>query len=1618
MGDNTNITGSASLTDNASSVLERIRAAVDALKSANDGAAPSADAVAKALQTLGISSEGSATGLRDLHDLVSVLQGDSSQLTQDIQALEGAIAQEGSAAQNAASSNQDLDTELNQVAGAADNAAQGLEQAGGSAVTAARELDSTTQSTGSFRDVLQQAHGALGEAQGGVEGFTSALGGTAGATTIAMAGIGALAAVALDSAKAFAEEETGIIRLDKIIEDNTTSTKAQRDAITASVDARQSLGFSDDKLRESYARLIQQTGSLSEATRLQGIAMDVARGRGMDLVSASEAVGRIAEGNTRSLRSLGIVTKDVHTAEEGLAIVQQRFAGQAEAYGSSHAAAGERVKNSADNVKEAFGGGLVTEIDDYTRALTGTTAANSGAADGMNRLQGVAEALGAGLVNVAFGGLPELTKAVERTGSTSEQFAKDYAAHMAAVTQATSDTSAQVATDLDHTGAAFQAIPDGIATASDNTAHQMTSMVSNILDAGEQIIAAGTNTGEGHTTNLYSSLEDGISNIADAAQQQIDAMDRKDDAANLGTDTGTGHTEGIYGGIIDGVGNLISAAQGNVTAMDKKDAAGGLGHDIGSKYTNQEAGGVAGARPALKAEVVSNNSVLAQGMAALEAYRKFVSETLPGVSGAITPKAPFAIPGFMTGGPGAAPVTSTPSVGGYPYASADAADREAAQKASGADPRYPGYKGDAYGGTTTYGPAGVEAYTNSERDSHTAEGSARDAETATKAEEARQREKDAAYKKAHPHQKAPPKAKHPAAKHPAKPKSKHPAAKKGPSASSLASKANGIQQDKDKIQDLGFKEKELGIEAKIAEAKGKTGAAQDKLNAVTADYKGRLEGIDSVMAGQLAQEKAVMDPLKKDYQDASNALTDMQSKHANSQHSIQVDIHNTEESLKKLEDKAQTALKPLQDDAERAQHKLDDLRKAADATREAFSTEEHPYKEQLYDLDQLETKEMRAKDAALATQQAIVDTAQTNVATVTAVQGALVGGAQTLFDSVSTEQTALVDAAKARVDALHDDMDRLVAGYDAKLDPMKDELAASKRQDTKDTHTEDLTKQADGIRNLQAQLANTALTEQQRVAIQRELTKEQQKYNSTSKEYSLEEKIAKTEAEKEVAVRAENEKIKAAEAHQKQVEAQAKAAIDAARIILEATKATAKAQIDAAQGQAAAAAKTMANMEAERTARQKYYDDQKTAINDELGAIAHRREEFDYEEHQKELSAQKDVDAANKKVTDTRALYDSLEAADKAHLLTLTTTLAAEQWNDAEEERTLGIHVGNLKLIMDDKQKVMDGMKNSIAGQKTDIETMAKNDEGAAQKDVDTAKGVEKTWTDALTAYKTWVSNYTNNRETNQAVSKLASDMSLAATAIKDAAPLTSTLADHSKRLSDNTGTADTNTANLAATLTNKANPAILGMGTAMDTFNNGSMKNMRASLDPTDSKSLAGFAMAFWDRDKETSLPKKHNTAVHDMGDAVDKYLPVQDSKWKVFTGHVVTYIDSMTTALGRFGTAVEGMPLPGDSKASGPGATPPPAGSNGSTGMRGQYSGMRGMYGTATAAAYAGGATAYAPAGGYGGGGGGQTVVTFSPVFPGVKQVPTTVQEWAPVMTSLKQAWVLDAATKGYQK
>ena len=170
------------------------------------------------------------------------------------------------------------------------------------------------------------------------------------------AAAGALAVGLKQSVNAAVEAEKTQARLQAQLKASGISFRQHSAAIEESITATSRLsGLDDEDLTDSFTNIVRVTGDVNKSLKLTGLAADFARAKHMDVAKAGELVGKVAGGNTGILSRYGISIDKGATATEALGVLQQKFGGQAEAYGKTTAGATDRARVGFENLQEVVG---------------------------------------------------------------------------------------------------------------------------------------------------------------------------------------------------------------------------------------------------------------------------------------------------------------------------------------------------------------------------------------------------------------------------------------------------------------------------------------------------------------------------------------------------------------------------------------------------------------------------------------------------------------------------------------------------------------------------------------------------------------------------------------------------------------------------------------------------------------------------------------------------------------------------------------------------------------------------------------------------------------------------------------------------------------------------------------------------------------------------------------------------------------------------------------------------------------------------------------------------------------------------------------------------------------
>ena len=262
----------------------------------------------------------------------------------------------------------------------------------------------------------------LNEADGAVESNSEKISafGKKAAAAFAVAAAAAVAygtKLAVDGVKAAIEDEAAQLRLAAALRSATGATDAQIKA-TEDMILKTSLatGVADDKLRPAMQRLAVSTKDTEEAQKLLNLALDISKGRGIELETVANALGRAQDGNTTALGRLGLGLSKAELATLTFTEVQAKLS---DLYGGAAAANAEtfqgkidRLKVGFDEAKESLGVALLPQVEKFINFLniTGIPALNGfiagltgdeGLNASLNETQRSAEAFGNAISKVA-----------------------------------------------------------------------------------------------------------------------------------------------------------------------------------------------------------------------------------------------------------------------------------------------------------------------------------------------------------------------------------------------------------------------------------------------------------------------------------------------------------------------------------------------------------------------------------------------------------------------------------------------------------------------------------------------------------------------------------------------------------------------------------------------------------------------------------------------------------------------------------------------------------------------------------------------------------------------------------------------------------------------------------------------------------------------------------------------------------------------------------------------------------------------------------------------------------------------------------------------------------------
>jgi hypothetical protein len=173
-------------------------------------------------------------------------------------------------------------------------------------------------------------------------------------TAMTIAG-GAITGVLALTVKSAAEAERKRAQFDATLKNVEGTTDDVRKALIDAADATTKLGFDNEEAAVRLAQFYQRTGDVTEAIKLNNLAMDLSRAKNVDLATASQLITMAMSGAGRVLKQYGIEIKDSATPLEALGILHQKVGGQADAFAKTYAGSMEILQNRLGDLREQIG---------------------------------------------------------------------------------------------------------------------------------------------------------------------------------------------------------------------------------------------------------------------------------------------------------------------------------------------------------------------------------------------------------------------------------------------------------------------------------------------------------------------------------------------------------------------------------------------------------------------------------------------------------------------------------------------------------------------------------------------------------------------------------------------------------------------------------------------------------------------------------------------------------------------------------------------------------------------------------------------------------------------------------------------------------------------------------------------------------------------------------------------------------------------------------------------------------------------------------------------------------------------------------------------------------------
>jgi hypothetical protein len=287
-------------------------------------------------------------------------------------------------------------------------------------------------------------------------------------------------------------------------------------------------GFENDEVENSVAKLIPATHDVGKAIGLQGLAMDIARQKGIDLGTATQTLVQVEAGRYTALLKSGILTKQqvagFHSSADAVKALASVYGGAASRYAETFAGKQAALNAELQNFKEKVGGLAIPALTRLADTGTGVLGFLNDATDKTNVFGKATDFLQRSTYALVTLGLSEtipLIKGQSDASRSATDVAKSYAEAQKKVADLSADGKqgtkeyADAQRELGAAGRDLKGITNDVASATGQDADKAKEAA-----AAKKLLADQ----EHALTDMYSRNTDGILGLRQAQLQADDAQ--------------------------------------------------------------------------------------------------------------------------------------------------------------------------------------------------------------------------------------------------------------------------------------------------------------------------------------------------------------------------------------------------------------------------------------------------------------------------------------------------------------------------------------------------------------------------------------------------------------------------------------------------------------------------------------------------------------------------------------------------------------------------------------------------------------------------------------------------------------------------------------------------------------------------------------------------------------------------------------------------------------------------------------------------------------------------------------------------------------------------------------